>query len=481
MNRRLILGIVALAVMATAACSGSDPTATSVPTATIAPTPTNTPAPTPTPSPTATPVPATAVPTTTSGSTDNDALKQLRWEYYLGSVLSSMVLTQGDIDTEFPSLLLEIDTSGTTDNHAAAENTIDPEDTGEDLADGGRLTGYNSNYFDLSSFFGGSFTEPVAAASAVDQFTDASAARKFLQERLEEADKFAGVALEGGTFTSVEHFAPPALGEFAGAFKAVLDVPQLGIEASLYQIGWQRGELVVSFGLMGPVGLDNFPAALRLARVMDGRVEEALAGSMGITQLPTATPMIVSNDEAETKAMQQGFDLREMIAMDESFPGFESPTETLFTDAGAISANRSLAAFPAALTVGGSTAIGANFSATLYGTPFEAQAPLTIMQGLPPETLSELFSQGIGQVEVPEDAPLGSVGVAALDTANLGDSSLGFEITFEQVPQLSTMHMIMFVRGQVAATVTMFGTEILLEDSLSIARDLDARVQTFSP
>jgi hypothetical protein len=37
------------------------------------------------------------------------------------------------------------------------------------------------------------------------------------------------------------------------------------------------------------------------------------------------------------------------------------------------------------------------------------------------------------------------------------------------------------VRGQVAATITMFGTEILLEDSLAIASELDARIQTSSP
>lgn len=118
---------------------------------------------------------------------------------------------------------------------------------------------------------------------------------------------------------------------------------------------------------------------------------------------------------------------------------------------------------------------------SVYSTPFEAQAPLAIMQGLPPETLSELFSQGIGQFEVPEDAPVGSVGVDIIETGDLADGSLGFQITFDQVPQLSTMQMIMFVRGQVSATITMFGTEILLEDSLAIASELDARIQSSSP
>ncbi len=63
-----------------------------------------------------------------------------------------MVLDQADVDVEFPGLPLDVGDSGSMDNEAATEETIDPDDTATDLTAQGRLDGYAHEFFDPAAF-----------------------------------------------------------------------------------------------------------------------------------------------------------------------------------------------------------------------------------------------------------------------------------------------------------------------------------------
>ena len=169
-SRVLPLILLACAVVA-AACGGAEPTPIPVPpTTTPQPTATSTPQPTPTstpaPPPTATPFPAI-------GRAD----------------LPGMVLPQLDVDSEFPNLPLNIDSSGYEDSAAAVEGTIDPNDTDSDLG-----------FLDLFALLSGETGRVMIMNTSVHLFDTPEWTRAFLQSEIEDFSHLQGgeVFQEGG-------------------------------------------------------------------------------------------------------------------------------------------------------------------------------------------------------------------------------------------------------------------------------------------
>ena len=138
-----------------------------------------------------------------------------------------MVLSQTDIKAEFPLLELDMEESGYQDNDDAAEATVNPDDTGADLAAMGRLDGYVLSYFDLEALFvdDPSVARPFALSASVDLFESPQAAQAFIQLQIEDYDRLAGSAIEEGVIlTGFETSVAPDVGTDAVAGRYGLSI-----------------------------------------------------------------------------------------------------------------------------------------------------------------------------------------------------------------------------------------------------------------
>ena len=131
------------------------PAPTDTPTPTIVAAPAPSPVPTAAPSPTATPVQPTATPTPDITQAPSEPGPGLT-----GEQMAAIMLTQEDIDTEFPSLEFDPDTSGFADNADAAEDTFDPDDIEADITAAGRITATSTSLPIFRAYSAGAGRDP---------------------------------------------------------------------------------------------------------------------------------------------------------------------------------------------------------------------------------------------------------------------------------------------------------------------------------
>ena len=227
------------------------PTATPVPPANVAPEPTPVPTATPLPTPTAslapTPVPTTTPvhPASATPSPTPDA--NLAFDVTRDQ-LPGIVLTQTDIHAEFANLQPDPGGSGYQDNDAAAQGTIDPDDTALDLASQGRLDGYAANFFEFEALFGAedAIIRPFQTTSQVDLFDSSESAQAFIKLRVQDFGRFSGREFEEGiTLERFQEFVAPEVGEDTAAGLLTRFIADFGWEFTSTYIFWRRGPLQV--------------------------------------------------------------------------------------------------------------------------------------------------------------------------------------------------------------------------------------------
>ena len=171
--------------------------------------------------------------------------------------------------------------SGVQTNAAAAEDTLDPKDTGAQLARGGRVSGYSLEYDQLSfeSLMRGRGV--LAVGTSVDDFASPAAARRYIAKQLADGRRYKGKYVEAG-FRLTDWTPTPVKGLGKGAV-VIREALRLGDT-------WFRGTVVVfRMGkLMGSVGVTRADAksdaryAVRLARVLAQRMKQAGHVSLGL-------------------------------------------------------------------------------------------------------------------------------------------------------------------------------------------------------
>ena len=120
-------------------------------------------------------------------------------------MLSQIVLSLENVNSEFPDLKKDAEGVGDQDNVSAASITKDPTDTAKDLEASGRVHGYNSAYSseDLS----------LTVVSSVDMFETSDSATSFLARHLADYNEFEGVEISQGLLIKeFKEIAPPAIG-----------------------------------------------------------------------------------------------------------------------------------------------------------------------------------------------------------------------------------------------------------------------------
>ena len=215
--------------------------------------------------------------------------------------LPSFVLTPEQVQAEFPGLPLDTEDTGFQDNDAAAEDSLDPNDTGRDLAARGRLDGYHSSFFDSAGLFAGrsdgssSGDRPLAANFSVKLFNSSGAAQSFIRQKVQDFRRLQGQEIEEGV--TLGQFAPftaspvgtdTLAGRYTGAI-AAFDLEFFGTF-----IVWRRDNLVLSIDIGATDDRDWAAPAQRLANLMNQRLDGVLAGTVRAEpikpQIPTTVP-----------------------------------------------------------------------------------------------------------------------------------------------------------------------------------------------
>ena len=103
-------------------------------------------------------------------------------------LLLIIVLTPAQVQAEFPGLPIDAEDTGYQDNEAAAGDSLDPDDSGLDLAARGRLDGYQVSFFDPAGLFDGSLSgdRPLGAGFTVDLFNSSGAAQAFIRRGVQD-------------------------------------------------------------------------------------------------------------------------------------------------------------------------------------------------------------------------------------------------------------------------------------------------------
>lgn len=113
------------------------------------------------------------------------------------SQLAIMVLPKSALGSEANGL--DVDPgSGFTDNAAAADTTLDPNDSGRQVVRSGRIAGCELTYTDLSSAPFARGSGLLSLASSVDLFKSARSADAFITKQLRDARRFRGKRVDFG-------------------------------------------------------------------------------------------------------------------------------------------------------------------------------------------------------------------------------------------------------------------------------------------
>ncbi|MBI1885318.1 MAG: hypothetical protein HYS09_03220 [Chloroflexi bacterium] len=131
-------------------------------------------------------------------------------------LLAVMVLPKEELGPDAADLPLDNSPSesGFQDNKAAAQDTADPNDTAADVAEAGRINGYELSYSDFSRL--GEAEGAVEADTAVELYRDADAASAWLARLVNDIQGLEGQeAQEGFSVKNVETFTIDGLGDEA--------------------------------------------------------------------------------------------------------------------------------------------------------------------------------------------------------------------------------------------------------------------------
>ena len=400
--------------------------------------------------------------------------------------MAAIMLTQEDIDTEFPSLRFDPDESGFVDNAEAAEDTFDPDDTEADITAAGRITGYDHGFINLQAMFSGSDGEPFVVLTGIHVLKDEESAADFLVMLATEPMQFEGMEEEGVTLRSATPVVPAvALGVDARGYQAEMEISLLDGSLSTYTVFWRRGSAVLAIGYayVGTPGSDPGPGFWRLASRMDDKVAPTLAGEITAVPLPVVEkePEPVPSGEegdSEQQALDQGYDLRSLTDLSDLLPGFQVSSESFSMDGSEITFEREYEPDSLSAPLGDSTVmmVGTNFD--LFETEFEAAATIGFISAMEPDIWANLFAAGMAAA-MGTDPDGTSIETEKLDVTIEGVT--GFSAAFDAGLFRFQLHWYFLGSVRLAGFVMVLGTDLRVEDTMPLVTEVHSRASAAAP
>lgn len=326
------------------------------------------------------------------GGGGDDELKQAL-ESLSENDLAIMVLPQDDLGDEFADLEVEAD-SGFVDNEVAADDSVDPDDTTEDLDEAGRLNGYDLTYSDpdLSALEAGQGI--LSVSTEIDLFKDAGSASDMFAKQIEDHLRLEGEEIKTGTtLEDVERFAVNGLADEAVGLRQRASFNDAQVYGTV--VAFRLDRLVGAASLARADDADDNSQVAQIAQSLEQRIESVLLGE--ITGTPEAIPETEEEAEAEaTVPAPEGIpDLAAMaLNLDDLPAGVSVDSEGYVEDEGTVASYER--AFDLGDTsIGSSPFLSLENDVDLFETSSEAAAFLTSFEALyTSEAGAELFAAG---------------------------------------------------------------------------------------
>lgn len=477
--RRLFPALLIFFLLAGIACAKAGSTETPVPFV----------SPTPLPIATASPLPtATTEPTLVPTRPPPSVAEPITMAAVTREHLPSIVLTTAQVQAEFSGLPLDSDDTGYQDNEASAEDSLDPDDTGLDLAARGRLDGYQASFFDSAGLFGGSSSEdrPQGAEFSAELFNSSGAAQAFIRQGVRDIRRLQGGEVEEGmTLGQFVPFTAPSVGTDALAGRYQITVEALDLEFFGTFIVWRRDNLVLTIFIFATDDRDWAAPAQQLAHLMDRRLDGVLAGTVRAAptspSIATAAPADVTGPSEQSGGIP-GVALPAMLpTLADLAPGAIIEGDGYLQDTDALSAyERDFAAEGLFFNMGLSQLTNLSSTVELHATPSEASGPVLLLQAMDPQLFAQLA--GSGFVEGSESTAE-NVEVEAIDLPAIGDATAGFVMRIQTASIDFDAYMLWFTRGRIAAQLIATGPpgQVHLDDVTRIARLIDQRIRENAP
>ena len=197
--------------------------------------------------------------------------------------LALIVLPKDELGFEARGLEVDIG-SGFTDNAAATEGTLDPNDTARQLARGGRIIGYDLSYSDLTLLPLLRGSGLLSIGSSLDLFRNARAADAFITKQLRDARRFRGKFVEFGRLVASSTFSPGTIGDRSVGLRTTGLIGDKRFHETL--VGFRVGALVAAVVVDRADEKATRTMAGRLARSLVERVRLAVGGKLKAQPVP---------------------------------------------------------------------------------------------------------------------------------------------------------------------------------------------------
>lgn len=199
--------------------------------------------------------------------------------------LAIMILPQEDLGEEFADLEIDED-SGFVDNEQAADGTIDPHDTADDLEQAGRINGYELGY-EAPDWF--SVLEAGQGVIAVDTevvlFEDGPAASEFLAKQVDDSLRLEGEEIQTGiTLEEVETFQVVGLADEAVGQRRRISFGDAQMYGTV--VGFRLDRLLGSAAIVRADDANVNSQVEEIARALEERIEGVLLGDVVGTPVP---------------------------------------------------------------------------------------------------------------------------------------------------------------------------------------------------
>jgi len=386
--------------------------------------------------------------------------------------LAIMVLPQEDLGEEFADLEIDED-SGFVDNEQAADGTIDPPDTADDLEQAGRINGYELGY-EAPDWF--SVLEAGQGVIAVDTevvlFEDGPAASEFLAKQVDDSLRLEGEEIQTGiTLEEVETFQVVGLADEAVGQRRRISFGDAQMYGTV--VGFRLDRLLGSAAIVRADDANVNSQVEAIARALEQRIEGVLLGDIG--GMPVPVPQ--AEEEATVAPPSEGGpDLAAMaLSLDDLPDGVSIDHEGYVEDEDTVASYER--EFDLGLvSIGSSRLMSLESEVDLYENAAEASSALTGFEFIATsESAGDLLAPVISEAAGFE---VTNVRLEPVPTVGLEHDSVGFRVSFDMA--LGRYEMIgIFIRvDRAVGSVSLMGLagKVDSTDAVPLAEAMAARM-----
>lgn len=215
-------------------------------------------------------------------------------------------------------------TAGPVGNEEAADDTLDPGDTGKSLRSSGRLGGHKAYYTDPSVAASTRKQGVISVGTEIELMEDAVYAAQYLHKQVGDFERYQGKQGGGTTLTGVASFQVNAVGDEAEGLLARASGRKRTVHVTA--VAFRRARIVAVAMVLRTDKEDAQGEARALAVKLDSRIQAVLAG-----EIPVGPPQA---EDATTDAPSAAAErLPELtLAADDVGAGVTAVGEGEFTD-----------------------------------------------------------------------------------------------------------------------------------------------------